>query len=251
MVEVNRLFGDVMITPQRAAKSRNGVKYATLCQQCNNNLSDFDAALAHFSQAVVRYLYTAANNRDIFEVMSRPGAMTRSILGHFLAGKLESDRVPTDGWIREYLNGGALDDRLKLYYWFYPYYFTILARDFVFQDLANWWKMDGLANVMKFFPLAFMLTDSSVSLPFQTLHDLANLAPDEEQPLSVNFELAMSPFWPERPDRNHVVLGGAAFMDAICSLDGHFGRRLREGGDAAATSSGDTELAQSVGATGL
>ncbi len=176
-------------------------------------------------QATIKHLRSAASPRDTFQPEVQAGAVLRSVLGHLLAAKLDSDDVSTDKLIRDYLNGHALSNTLKVYYWLYPYRVTVVARDFSFQDVSNWIVVDG-ASVLKFFPLAFMVTNASVELPLQPLHGFAWMKATESTTLDMNLEFTMPQFWPERPNRMHVVTGGAAFSDAICSIDGHFPKKL-------------------------
>ena len=225
-VLVNRLFGDVLKTPPATSRSRNGTKYQTLCGPCNTFLGGFDEALGEFSSEIIAYASGTRDREAPFAPSIRPSAILRSVLGHLLAAKLDTDSVPIDSWIRDYLNGLPLDSRLKVYYWFFPYQLTVIARDFTFNDLSNFWNMDGLASVLKFLPLAFLVTDANVPLPFETLHQFSALAPSEAVAVPFNFEVSMTPYWPERPQRLHVVLGGAAFFDAMCSIDGHFPNTL-------------------------
>jgi hypothetical protein len=188
-------------------------------------MSEYDAALGALSSNILseERPHTVSGIR---EVEVRAGAVLRSVLGHILAAKLESDNVAVDEWIRAYLNGQQLDPRLKVYLWLYPYHLAVVARDFVFRNIGNWWIMDGLSSVLKFLPLAFLVTDASVELPFTQLHPFASLSPTGTAKINLEYNVIMQPFWPERPDRNHVVLGGAAFFDAICTIDGYFPRTL-------------------------
>jgi hypothetical protein len=224
-VRVDRLFSDVLAVPQATAKSRNGIKYATLCGGCNTKLEKYDEALGEFCKGIIGGLATVeALDRNI-AVAIRPGAVVRSVLGHMLAAKLDSDNVGYDQMIRAYLDGNPLNGTLGLYFWFFPYHLTVVARDFTFTNPMHLWSV-GLASVLKFFPLAFMMTMGSGDVPFDSPHQYAAYDVDEKMDISLNLELYMPPFWPERPHRMHAVTGGAAFFDAICSIDGKFARRL-------------------------
>ena len=142
-----------------------------------------------------------------------------------LAAKLESDDVDSDKAIREYLDGTPLSGALGLYVWFFPYHLTVVARDFTFSNVGQVWR-PGFISVLKFFPLAFMMAAGSADVPFDSFHQYAACDVGEEIDFSLNLELYMPPFWPERPHRMHAVTGGAAFLDAICTIDGGFARRL-------------------------
>jgi hypothetical protein len=222
---INRIFGKAIKTPPPTTKARNGAAYATLCARCNERLGEFDDALVDFARATVDYVSRAASPRDSFQIEVRAGAVVRSVLGHLLAAKLESDNVPLDGWIRAYLDGASLDERLRLYFWFYPYNMIVVARDFVFRDLVSWRNMDDTASVLKFLPWAFLATGATTELPYETLHQFAATPAAETVVIEPNFEMSSPPFWPERPDRRHIITGDGAFYDAMCNIEGHFWKR--------------------------
>jgi hypothetical protein len=162
---------------------------------------------------------------DEITVNIRPSAVLRSVLAYIAAAKRVTDDVTLDAAIRLYLQGGELDPEIRVYLWPYPYYEIVVARDFQFVDHVNGYSLDGTASVMKFFPLAFMATDAGTPLPFDRLDQYAALPITAEVAYDINLRMVMNASWPERPDRMQSVVGGAAFVDAISSIDGRFGGR--------------------------
>lgn len=206
-------------------RSRNGLKYATLCGGCNSKLGQYDGALAELVTITEAHLKGTDGLRTLFRPAVRPGAIVRSLLGHIMSAKLESDEVQLDCWIRDYLNGQPLNENVWIYFWLYPYPVTTVARDFVFHDGWNHGTSDGMSSVIKFFPWAFLVADEDLDLPLPTLNQFASLTPAKVISIAVNLEIYMPAFWPERPNRKHIVLGGRTFFDAVCSIDGHFPKR--------------------------
>jgi hypothetical protein len=77
--------------------SQSYVYYKTICSECNNNLgSKYDLALSEFSKKVQSFVESSIALPDLFEVECYPNAILRSILGHLLAAKTETDQVVID-----------------------------------------------------------------------------------------------------------------------------------------------------------
>ncbi|MEB3122594.1 MAG: hypothetical protein VKL41_15405 [Snowella sp.] len=91
--------------------SQSYVYYKTICSECNNNLgSKYDLALSEFSKKVQSFVESSIALPDLFEVECYPNAILRSILGHLLAAKTETDQVVIDSLIRP----SILDESLPI-----------------------------------------------------------------------------------------------------------------------------------------
>jgi hypothetical protein len=225
-VNVSRLFEPLYVIQRPSSRSYNGLRYETLCVPCNGGLSRFDHAFGELVRQIKVQLRKMNRASGVAAVQAKPAAVLRSVLSHILAAKRTTDNVSLDAAVRSYLDGGQLDSAIRLYFWPYPFYETVVARDFTFVDHVNGYSLNGIGSVMKFFPLAFMLTDASSQLSFDRLDQYAALSLDETADVSINFDMVMDPAWPERPDRMRSVAGGAAFAEAVSSLEGRFGMRL-------------------------
>ena len=245
-VVAQRIYADELVAQQVDARSRNGLKYRTLCSRCNSELlGGWDEALGAWTKAVEGIVNPSLHLPDSVTFQVRGGAVVRSVLGHMVAATTKTDEVTTDQKIRDYLVGGAtLDPAVKLYCWLYPYRPIVVARDFTFVEVeGEGGKSPGLVSVIKFYPLAFCLIDGAGSLQaahLTTLHEFAACVPSDEVEVRLWRRPQVEAGWPERAKGNHIVLGGATYVDAVTTFAPDRptvtpGRRLQaerwEGGD--------------------
>ncbi len=125
------LFSTLSSDSHQMTHYQSGIKYRTICAECNGALlGKYDAAYREFTQSVVQRL-------DALEDIIRTGGVIprtitvelqinkvlRSICGHLLSmKKVFDDKTRTDEHLRKYV----LNERLKLdnehlFCWFYPY----------------------------------------------------------------------------------------------------------------------------------
>ncbi len=115
--------------------SQSGVTYKTICCDCNNKLGDkYDWALGEFSRKVESFVESSLVLPDSFEIECYPNAIMRSVLGHILAAKTQTDEVVVDTLIRPSIFDGSLPihNDIHIFYWVYPY-----ERISILRDLGN------------------------------------------------------------------------------------------------------------------
>jgi hypothetical protein len=138
----------------------------------------------------------------------------RSVLGHLAAQGVERyGKGPYTEPIRDYLLDSArpLPSPFRMYYWLYAYRSTVLIRDAARIERLGSGKGGVAFWLMKFYPLAFMVTLSEPPQRLYRMDDLDRFAhvPFAER-LTVRLSLrALVPApWPEHPDGTAVVLYG-------------------------------------------
>jgi len=196
--------------------SQSGVSYTTICSNCNNKLgSDYDWALGEFSRKIESFVESCIALPDSFEVECYPNAVMRSILGHLLAAKTETDEVVIDNLIRPFIFDTSLPihDDIHIFYWVYPYEKTIILRDFGMPAIRGKLNTAGFFNMIKFYPIAFLIThklDSYEGLP--SLHKFNSLSPNDKACLKINLRPVQSSTWPEEclGLENFLMVGRAA-----------------------------------------
>lgn len=225
VVVARRIYADELTARQVAARSRNGLKFRTVCRACNGDLlGSWDSALGELSNQVKTIVSSTVELPVQVSLRVRAGAIVRSVLGHVVASKIQADHVPIDQKIRDYLTGkSSLDGTVKVYCWLYPFGPTVVSRDFTFVEVEGaGGKSPGIVSVVKFFPLAFCILDGSGELNVERLtplHSFAVLNAMVETEVDFWRTPIIQPGWPERAMGNHVVLGGKTYVDSITTLE--------------------------------
>ncbi|MBW4487102.1 MAG: hypothetical protein KME12_04865 [Trichocoleus desertorum ATA4-8-CV12] len=196
--------------------SQNGVTFKTICRGCNNKLGNrYDWALGQFSQRVESFLESSLALPESFEVECQPNAIMRSILGHLLAAKTKTDEVVIDNLIRPCLTDSSLPihDDIHIFYWVYPYEEIIILRDFAMPAVRSNLQKPGFFNMIKFYPIAFLITHQLSSYEgLLSLHKFNQTPPDQKANIRINLRSVRSNTWPEECNgmENYLLLGQAA-----------------------------------------
>ncbi len=207
-------------TPERGRLSQNGVKYRTLCPRCNNSLlgTRYDPGLCDFVNRVALCLRSSLYLPESTTLLGEPQKIMRAVLGHLSAQGVDRyfKGVNTDAFRDYFLNETLpLPDGLKIYFWVYPFHPQVLVRDCGYLDTSN--GKTVVIWLMKFFPLAFLVTWQD-ELPNR--FDLCNFDPWRNSGINdlVNLPVRLRPIvhpdWPEAPTDNAVVLYGPEAMVA-------------------------------------
>ena len=112
--------------PKRKGRlSQNGVKYRTLCAECNNKFlgHKYDPEFIKFANEVSLFLKSQIHLPSIMRVSVKPQRIMRSLLGHMCAqgvNRYEKGRMTKP--ISDYfLNPEKqLPEEIKIYYWVFP-----------------------------------------------------------------------------------------------------------------------------------
>ena len=194
----------------RQEYSQNGLKYRTLCAKCNNQLGrEDDPYLIDFSRTVTRYLSTELWVPEVVSIRTRPIRLLRSVLGHLLAARTSLGTVP-ESRIRKFILklGSRLDESINIFYWIHPYKCIKIQNDCGIIALRQ--KGDsrtGIFSVLKFFPLAFLITSLEQYEGLPNITSFRNLQLDDEAAVSVDLVRVHHYAWPEHPqDSNNIVL---------------------------------------------
>lgn len=220
-VVARRIYADELTARQVASKSLNGLKFKTICKDCNSDLlGRWDTALGEFSKQVERVVAPSLVLPECMNFNIQAGAVLRSILGHVVASKVRDDVAATDQKIREYLLGKTdLDSAIKVYCWFYPFEPTVVSRDFTFVELeGEGRKSPGLVSVVKFYPLAFCVLDGSGNLNgscLTAIHQYSSHGSKVETAIDLQLSPIVESAWPERATGNHMILGGKTYVDSV------------------------------------
>lgn len=210
---LHQMTGDRSFRPRI---SQNGMTYQTLCRDCNNGLgAKYDNALVEFSQKVESFIKSNLILPESFEFEGCPNAIMRSVLGHLLAAKTESDEVVIDKLIRPCILDPSLPihDDIHIFYWIHPYEATVILRDFGMPSVRSIHKECGFFNLIKFYPIAFLIAHQLSSYEqLSSLYKFNKLLPSQKANIQINLRRVESYSWPEEclGLENFLVIGQAA-----------------------------------------
>lgn len=207
--------------------SQNGMKFKTLCQECNGELL---AGLDGEQKEMVVGFSTFGKDLRIYNakyigLMLDTHRLLRSVLGHYI-GTCFGDEVqdelqrplsysPFYEEIRKFVLGEIEHlEIVEVYYWYYPYDETRISQFQAFMPLFAKGSMEPVfGGVVKYFPIAFWIIDKSISklLPMVQL-----MTPTKEKKLlRVRADVRMDSRYPEFPDsQGATLLSSAGLMEA-------------------------------------
>lgn len=203
--------------------SQDGVKYRTLCSVCNNTRlgSEYDPAFIDFTGKVAALLNSSLALPPVIAVEGKPQRIIRSVLGHIAAQGLDRfDMGAIAKPMRNYfLNPGAkLPSSVSVYYWVYPFQKQVLIRDCALTDLTIKNHEPVSLWLMKFYPLAFMVTwdkPTNYAVDAPNLGDYRSLGIDDVVQIPIPLRPVKHEFWPEAPTTHSFLLYGDGAIGAI------------------------------------
>ena len=209
--------------------SQNGVKFRTICQNCNNTRlgSRYDPVLNEFAIGVGKFLKTPLKIPPVINYETRPNPLivcglepqmlVRAIVGHMLAAKSHFESTTIDEKLRDFFNDESADfpNDLKIFYWIYPYPYTVIIRDVVMPSVRGNFATMGCFSILKYFPLAYLLCnfDSYEGLDDLTFYYDTN--PLTVSPISINLKQVRHPQWPEIVDDTNFLVGGQSLKSTV------------------------------------
>ena len=192
--------------------TQNGVKYRTLCQNCNSNLlgGQYDRTLNDFALGVGRFLKTTLSLPTTTTLPTKPARLLRALFGHLLAAKAEIGHTRPDEAMRQFVLNptAALPPGLNVFYWIYPYPEVHVIRDVVMPSRYASLSKPGIFSMLKYFPVAYLVTNLG---EYEGLPSLSFYCPvdiDAVVRLPVPLAGAKPPDWPD--DGNNIIGGAGA-----------------------------------------
>lgn len=223
-VELHHIMEHLNLSAERAKGrlSQNGVKYRTLCGDCNNRLlgTEYDPEFIHFVNSVGTYLKANIKLPSKMIVRAKPQRVMLSLLGHLCAqGVNRFDKGDITQPIAEYFKQESklLPNQIKIYFWPFPYNNHVMARDCALMDLKK--KEPIVIWFLKFFPVGFLVTfnePEEYDFGVVELSQWRSESIDFETEVPIYLNKIMSQFWPEAPTKTSVVFYG---NEAIASFD--------------------------------
>lgn len=204
--------------PHRTHSSRS---FPTLCSICNSERLGalYDPQLIAFANGVARWLRLRLDHdlslpRDI-TVSAQPASVARAVVGHMLAADENPQRannqpVPLRDSMQSFFldQDGSPPSELRVHAWPYPLTQQVLLRQFAISTLGRpKYPAPVSGCLLKFFPLAFLVTRTSVEVP-GTRFGLLDLSTSTTADIELPIHGAPRPSWPERIQGNEVLFLG-------------------------------------------
>ncbi len=215
--ELETLVRFVAVDPQRPPSKfhQNGVKFRTLCGDCNNGRlgGQYDPSLIEISKDVSRIVRMNTSGVIAFppeiKIRTRVHRVARAVVGHLLAvlPKAHRGKDLVHGHLadamREYFldTSKPLPPQMSIYYWIYPSELHVVARGFGMIDIRSP-QSCIVGDMIKFFPLGYWVTwdqPSSVQIRLPELISRRSWGIDDEEEISIRLHDVPPPGWPERP----------------------------------------------------
>lgn len=208
-VEIKNIFES--LAGRRDAQfdiSQNGVKYRTICSDCNSKLgSDYDPTLNELSLIITNFLKSSLVLPKVTYVKTKPIRLIKSILGHLVAAKATIDKVKLDEQVRNLLffDSAKIPNDINIFYWVYPYDNTVIMRDFATLSESGNKSSFVICDVLKYFPIAFIITNSPEFRGLDSLTKYRALKIDDEVEIRIVLNRVEEWNWPEKVDTNNMI----------------------------------------------
>jgi len=198
--------------------SQNGVKFRTICDDCNNLLGrKYDPVLNEFALGVGRFLNTTLEMPPIIKYETKPNLVIRAIIGHLLAAKGDFESTTIDENFRKFFLDESADfpDSLKIFYWVYPYPYIVVIRDIVMPALRGNLGTKGCFSILKYFPIAYLVCNLA---QYEGLDDLTFYYESKSSKvvnIPIKLKKVKHPQWPEIVDDTNFIVGGQSLKSSV------------------------------------
>ena len=204
-------------------ESQNGLKFRTLCRECNNFLgSKYDPEIMNFAHAVkrcfeVRYVHLPSR---VLHLPVKVQRLMKGIVGHLLAAKADLDGTNFETVGRKYVlnEKEPLPTDINLFYWMYPYYDLVhVRRDFVMFWPRGTFKTPVVFQTLKYFPVAYLVCDKPQYASLNSLSRYRHAEIDDLVEIPIELDSGRDEDWPDAPSEheNNVVLVGNSGLKGI------------------------------------
>jgi hypothetical protein len=204
-------------TPQEARSLiiQNGYKLRTICGECNSRIGrEYDPTIGKLCAGVNQYLKSPLTLPAEAAFDTIPTRLVRGLLSHILASKLQPNKNLVNEQVRAYLKASParLHPSLHLYYWLYPYAEISVTNDVGLLLYDGGPQEHGLFTVMKFSPIALVLTNVPRFPGIPDLCQFAEFGMDDPGRVFLRFDNVRPQAWPEG---EAILLGGQSMRESV------------------------------------
>lgn len=220
-VEQETVFSHMTVTKvnRKYSISQNGVKYRTICKECNEKIGrKFDPVLNGFARGVGNILKSDLILPSTIYYKTKPYLLIRAILAHLLAAKADIDKVTTDEQIRNFIfdENASIPEEINIFYWVHPYTNTVIIRDIAMPAVRGKFGGGvGFFSIFKYFPIAYLLTNLKRYEGLSELTFYRNSKPQDIIDIPINLKDIRGSEWPEIVDDENMVAGGQSIKSSV------------------------------------
>lgn len=192
--------------------SQNGIKYRTLCDDCNNRIlgAEYDREYKRLVDTLYN-LYISPGDIAQYIVITglKINRVARAVVGHLLAAREDYFDGELENELRKFvLDQDSLPPKnLKLLYYTYPYNTVMIVRDIVPMKIGNQdYKVPScFMSCLNTFPIAFILaSECKDACGLYDMFELCTSNIDEEIDIKIdilsylfpNHLERRNPYWP-------------------------------------------------------
>jgi len=203
--------------------SQNGVKYRTICKECNEIIGrKYDPVLNDFAYNVGRILKTKLTLPSIIYYKTKPNLLIRAILGHLLAAKADIDEVTVDEQVRNIIfdEDASIPEEIKIFYWVHPYINTVIIRDIAMPAVRGKFSEGkvGFFSILKYFPIAYLISNLKEYEGLSEFTSYRNSKPQDIIDIPINLKDIRGPEWPEIVDDGNIIVGGKSIHSSVSAI---------------------------------
>ena len=201
--------------------SQNGVKFRTICKPCNEKLGqEVDPTLIDFTTQLGRFLTSRLELPPVITIQTKPNRLLRAVLAHLVSAKAELDDALFDSTVRPSCRSleTPIPDGIFVFYWVYPHPEQVVLRDVGMPAKRGVFNDVMFCHLLKFFPIAFLVSDASAYEGLPDLSRYKDSGPDEIAEVRIDLRDIRPRGWPETPDRGNILFGGQAMASSIVGI---------------------------------
>ena len=208
---------------KKLRESQNGMKYRTICGDCNAYLgTEFDPTLNDFALSVGGYLQSTIKLPDTISHKVKPQRLMKAILGHIVAAKVEIEDTLFDQQARAYVLDikAPLPKDIHVFYWLYPHDCSITMRDFIMPWPRGTLQKAAIFQTLKYCPIAYLCCDKPEYAQLDNLSWYRNIGIDDDIEVTINLRRTEHQYWPEAPsnEENNIVGGGKSAANSVHAI---------------------------------
>jgi hypothetical protein len=114
-----------------------------------------------------------------------------------------------------YNESAPVPDAISVFYWIYPFTSIAVVRDIAMPAIRGSFDEVGGFDMLKFFPIAYLVTDIPAYENLLDLTAFRNLGAGDEAEVPISFRSVRDPRWPDIVDDGNVIVGGATMESSI------------------------------------
>ncbi|MDP2324280.1 MAG: hypothetical protein Q8N51_09660 [Gammaproteobacteria bacterium] len=213
-LEIKSIINSLTGTPEKGnvRDTQNGLKFRTICDDCNNLIGrEYDPEINKVAFTVRRFLNSKLILPQKVTLIVKPQRLMRSIVGHLIAASVSGSDANLGKEFKRFVlcRDSELPSSADIFFWIHPYALTVVSREIVQVSIRAPQEMH-IMHLLKYFPVAYVCSDTEFSKTIPSLGQFRKLNFDAEVELEFDTKTIKYERWPETPsdqDGTAILLG--------------------------------------------